>query len=198
MFNFNSTKMKNFKILYLMTVFFLIVGCSNDDNDLGNLTTADQLILGEWTVSHMSISGNMIGIDSGYDYWWVFRYYPIPVQAFIEDENYTVNFSKSKEITSNGNLKTSYVAFVDDYEKTFEYSKVIENVDVFKDGEWTMDDTFLTVTNNGSIEKYAIMELTGNKLTIIKHLKDDVLLNLTYWDVNCKTNLEVYLTFQKN
>ena len=190
--------MKNFKIPFLMIVLLLTIGCSSDDDGFDNLSSTDQLILGNWTVTHMSISGNMTSVDSSYDPWWVFRYYPIPVQAFIENQDYTVNFSKSKEITSNGSLKTSYVAFVDAFEKTFEYSKVIENVDVFKDGEWTMDDTFLTVTNNGSIEKYPIMELTGNKLTILKHLKDDVLLNLTYGDVNCKTNLEVYLTFQKN
>lgn len=189
--------MKNFKILYLMIVLLLTIGCSNDNVD-DNLSSADLKILGDWTVTHISISGDMTGTDSGYDYWWVFRYYPIPVQAFIENQDYTVNFSKSKETTSDGSLKTNYVAFVDDFEKAFEYSKVIENVDVFMDGEWTMDDTFLTVTNNGLIEKYPIMELTSNKLTILKHLKDDVLLNLTYGDFNCKTNLEVYLTFQKN
>jgi hypothetical protein len=190
--------MKNFKIPYLMIVLLLTIGCSNDDDGFDNLSSTEQLILGNWTVTHMSISGNMTAIDSDYDYWWVFRYYPIPVQAFIENQDYSVNFSKSKELTSNGNLKTSYVAFVDDYETAFEYSKVIEKIDAIENGEWTMDDIFLTVTSNGLIEKYPIIELTSNKLTILKHLKDDVLLNLTYGDVNCITNLEVYLTFERN
>lgn len=178
-------------------VLLFTIGCSNDNTDDLN-TSADQLILGDWTVTNMSISGNMTGVDSGYDYWWVFKYYPIPVQAFVENQDFTVNFSKSNQITLKGNLKTSYVAFVDDFEKTFEYSKVMENTDVFKNGEWALDDTFLTVTSNGINEKYPIIELTGNKLTILKHLKDDVLLNLTYGDINCKTNLDIYITFQKN
>lgn len=187
--------MKYFKILYLMIVIFMAIGCSNDDNAL---PTEEQLILGDWIITKMSISGDMTGNESGYDWIWLFKYYPIPVQAFIENQNYIVNFSNLNQVASNGNLKTSYVAFVDDYVNAYEYSKVIENIDVFKNGEWTIDDIFLTVTNNGASEKYPIIELTNNKLTILKHLKDNVVLNHEIGEIDCNTNLDLYLTFQKN
>ena len=188
--------MKNFKILYLMMVLFVTISCSNDNND--DIISAEQLILGDWTVANLSISGNMTGDASGYDWSWFFKYYPIPVQAFIENQDYTVGFSKSDQITSNGSLKTSYVAFVDDFINAYEYSKVIENVDVFKNGEWTLDDTFLTVNSNGINEKYPIIELTKNKFTILKHLKDNAVLNHEAGAINCIANLDVYITFQKN
>ena len=182
---------------YLIIVILFTIGCSNDNND-DIITSADQLILGDWTVANLSISGNMTGDASGYDWSWFFKYYPIPVQAFIENQDYTVSFSKSDQITSNGSLKTSYVAFVDDFINAYEYSKVIENVDVFKNGEWTLDDTFLTVTSNGINEKYPIIELTDNKFTILTHLRDNAVLNHEAGAINCITNLDVYITFQKN
>jgi len=188
--------MKNFKILYLMIVILLTVKCSSDDD---SVSLPDQLILGDWTVTNISIDGNMTGNEPGIDWIWVFKYYPIPVQALIENQDYiTVNFSKSKQLISHGNLKTSYVAFVDDYLNAYEYSNDLENVDVFKNGEWTLDDAFLTVKSNGSIEKYLIIELTNDKLTILKYLRDNVVLNNEYGNIDCTTNLEVRLTFQKN
>lgn len=190
--------MKNFKFIYLIIVLILTIGCSSDNNDDNVVASPDQLILGNWIVTNMSISGNMTGSDVGNDWSWWFKYYPIPVQAFIENQDYTVDFSKSKEITSNGSIKTNYVAFVDDYINAYEYSKIIENVDVFKDGVWTLDGDFLTVSSNGKSEKYPITELTNNRFTILKHIKDYVVLNNEYGNIDCITNLDVYFTFQKN
>lgn len=187
--------MKTSRFICTAIVVLLTIGCSNNDDSI----SSEQLIVGNWIVADMSFSGNVTAIDTNIDWAWFFAPYPIPVDGTIVTQNYSTNFTKSNQITSTGSLKTSYVAHVNDFVNTYDYTRVIEDIQVFKDGSWFLNESFLSVNSNGITEKYPVIELSKNKLTILKQLKDPVLLNINdFGDVDCQTNLQLKLTFRKN
>lgn len=179
--------MKTFKFLFSTVVLFLIIGCSNDDS---SEISSDQLILGNWIISDISINGDVTLNDNNIDPMWN----PMPIEAIAETQNYAVNFSKPNQVTSNEALSISYVVSIGNYLNSYEYS---ENINVFNSGNWTLDYPFLTINSNGSNEKFGIITLSNNKFSVSKLIKDQFTLNNEFGEIVCTTNLKAVITFQK-
>ncbi|MFG6687472.1 hypothetical protein ACGK9U_12875 [Mariniflexile sp. HNIBRBA6329] len=186
-----------------MSILFLAMGCSNDDNSVSStddLLITDDFLIGDWFVTNVSVQGKVSALEKNSEYWgWVFYPYPIPVTSSkFETENYAVNFSNSpKQLTSIGRLKTTYVLNVHDYLNNDVISKVIEDVDFLKQGNWHLNNTTIMVNNSDQNENYYIKKVSDSEIMLLKLLKDGITLNSFDGEVKCEADLDMWVTLQK-
>jgi len=171
------------------------MSCNKDESqDL----SFDSSIVGEWTVSYVSINGSMTGgdDDDNIDWDWIFEDYPVPLNAYVEPQNHNVNFSNSpNQISSSGSLNASFNAHV----AHDEYFEAIVNIDLFKDGNWSINNTIFTVTHNNQNENYTIKNWSENEFTILKQFNEKVIVNYELLSENEWTaSGSVLIKLQKN
>jgi len=202
--------MKPLKYISLVAIAFLCFQCSSDDNssDLVQDSTLDDFLLGDWTVEGMSLEG-FITLDEDYltthyrDYeWgWEFNPYPIPIKGKMDTQNYFITFyNLPNKVSSNGIVKASYDAYVDDGQNGYTFSKDIGNIDFFKDGNWSFKPDFsnlITINSNNLNEDYYFKSLSKNEFIILKELKDKIVLKSDELEIPCSVNLGVFLKFKK-
>lgn len=212
-------KRSNFilKIIFLLIIPLLTMKCSSDDNfqETNNNSTpyltntindtsnfVEDLTNDEWTATNLVITGNMNLDTSDTEMGgWVFSNLPFLIESKNEILDYSVNFSKEPNLIEfKGILSATYVATINDYVNTYEYSKILDNIDFFIKGNWTLGNGTIVINNNDGYESYTILEASRNKLIIIKKIKDDALIPISYQsDVNFNfiANLDITLTLEK-
>ena len=65
------------KIVVLVIITLLTAQCSTDYNS-ESTTSAENLLIGNWTISNVSVEGKVFALGESDEYWgWVFSPYPI-------------------------------------------------------------------------------------------------------------------------
>lgn len=184
-------------------ISFLTIQCSSDDSDSPSVSFDDDFLLGEWTVTEVAIEGRITcdGLDSevlGY----VFAQYPIPINAEIEIQNFSINFSKNPNLmTSNGSISASYTAYVNDYTSEYEISDVLENMLFFNNWNWQLDSSIIRVSSENQNENYLFIVVKEDEIKVFTKMRDHVLLRANWYSeetIESTVEMDVELTFRNN
>jgi len=152
--------MKSLNLIVVVTIALIALGCFKDDSsdDSKNLTF-DGLIVGEWKVSDIYVSGtvtfeNILGTEQTNLYLESINY-----------NNYLANFFGSPNfISPSGSLGITVSADFWDLGETF--SKEISDILVFNAGSWSTDSNILLVSSGNETHGYGIINVNDTTMTI--------------------------------
>jgi len=160
--------MKSSNLIVVVTIALIALGCSKDDSkdDSKNLTF-DGLIVGEWEVKDISVSGivtfeNILGTEQA----------NLGLET-INYNNYQANISRSPNVISpSGSLGITVSADFWDLGETF--SKEISDILVFNAGSWSIDSNILLVSSGNETQGYGIINVNDDSMTISTSINSEM------------------------
>lgn len=177
--------MKSNPFFILLVLSFIFLSCEKDDNSPSIKNTAEELIIGNWSMTDFDSENTVVTVN------YLGQQLPVPVSSTGSNYNLTLLFKESpKTVSSEGyfTLSVSGNFLGQTLDESFNSDEFMRHLFM---GNWKVSNEKLLVEQEGITNTFDIISLTANELKLMFDIAHEISNN----NVEGTLNTQIQITF---